>query len=96
MEKTEFMQLLFPNNRNWSNFYIFAGTQNLEKGECMYHWCKFCSHITKQARSDTLDKINKQIAEHLWKEHRSDVTRMALEIKAREIASKRGQMKLEI
>ncbi len=95
MEKSEFVGIL--HDRQWRNFYFFAGTENVKKGENVYHWCGFCSYATGKTKpGGSSDRIDRQIANHLWENHRSEATKIALEMKAQQLASRPGQTKLEV
>ena len=92
MNRTEFSKVLLDDK--WLNFWDFAGTENLEKGENVYHWCKFCPYITDKVNSDMVENIDDMITDHLWEKHRETVSKIAQDIISRHVASAPRQVKL--
>jgi hypothetical protein len=92
MDKEAFRNVLLDDK--WQNFWDFAGTENIEKGEGVYHWCKFCPYVTDKVYAEMMEEIDEKITDHLWEMHRETVLKMAQDILSRHVAATPGQTKL--
>ena len=95
MNRKEFIALMTGNGnlgRDYRLFYELADTPDL--GEyIVYHNCNFCNYTTRMAYCGILDGIDMEIAEHLWRKHRSISVKKAMAWVSTQIGNVAGQAK---
>ena len=100
MKYKEFKYILF--HYDMRAFFDLAHTCNLEDGIDIHHMCLLCgyktsnSQITNSQYFDSIyDRIDGEMAHHLFRSHRNESIKVAQRIWAESVGKQEGQKKLE-
>lgn len=96
MNKQEFTEwvLKHPADR----MLIFSDPHNFDRGEKLYHTCGYCEYQTKKLPNTSYDPldIDKPMISHAYDNHWIEFAKRVYKKVSEEIASAKGQQRLQV